>query len=251
MKKFTSLLDVRADLSRYYNEADNANLRMDTISYGSKVKIYLRCCKCEKLQSDKDVKSANSYTKLNKSKDGFHKDFECQYCNSLEVKYPKIAFEWDYERNEGSPSDYKKGSRYKAYWICDQGHKWRTSINTRTTNQTSCPECTSSKGEKTIGNTLRKMKVKYLAEYPVSLNGKIRRFDFYLPKYKVYIEVHGKQHFQDAFTRSVEDQKTIDQFKQRYAETNGHYIMVDYREHDPVIAVQRFLIEWKKFKEVV
>ncbi|WP_374054872.1 zinc-ribbon domain-containing protein [Rossellomorea sp. FM04394] len=251
MKKITSLLKVRPDLGRYYNEGDNANLPMKKISYGSKTKIYLRCCECGKLQSDKEVKSANSYTKLNNNKNGFHKNFECTYCNSLAEKYPEIASEWDYERNEGSPSDYKKGSRYKAYWECEQGHKWQTSINTRTTNQTSCPECTSSTGEKAIGNILRKMKVKYLAEYPVSLNGKIRRFDFYLPKYNVYIEVHGKQHFQDAFTRSVDDQKKIDQCKQRYAEANGYYILVDYREHDPVIAVQRFLIEWRKYKEVV
>ncbi|MEC0984524.1 hypothetical protein [Bacillus safensis] len=95
------------------------------------------------------------------------------------------------------------------------------------------------------------MKVKYQAEYPVSIDGKIRRYDFHLPKYNVYIEVHGKQHFQDAFTRSVVDQETIDQCKQIYAEENGYYIMVDYREHDPVIAVKRFLIEWRKFKEVV
>jgi hypothetical protein len=246
-----SLLDVRANLKKYYHPQDNNNLEFRDISYESKSKVFFRCDKCDKLQSEKEAKSVNSYTKLNRNKDGFHKNFECAYCNSLAVKYPEISFDWDYERNTGTPSDYKKGSRYKAHWKCEQAHNWQTSINTRTTNQTSCPECKSSKGEKAIGNTLRKMKVKYQAEYPVRLNGEIRRYDFYLPKYNVYIEVHGKQHFQGAFTRSVKDQKTIDQCKQRYAEANGHYIMVDYREHDPVTAIQRFLIEWRKLKEVV
>ncbi|QHE63098.1 hypothetical protein FHE72_20375 [Rossellomorea vietnamensis] len=246
MKIKKSLFEVRADLNQFYHLEDNGFIDMKDISYGSKRIIYFRCDYCGNSQGENEAKSANSYTKLNKNKDGFHKGFECTYCNSLAVKYPGISSDWDYEMNIGTPHDYKRGSRYKAYWICEQGHKWQTSINTRTTNQTSCPECVSSAGEKAIGEILKEMDIKYFAEYPVGIAGSVRRFDFYLPNYKVFIEVHGKQHFQHGFTRTLDEQQEIDRHKKYYAENHGRYIMVDYREHNPEMAVKRFLEEWRK-----
>ncbi|MCY7677862.1 MULTISPECIES: zinc-ribbon domain-containing protein [Bacillus] len=124
MKK--SLLDVRPNLKKYFHPQDNNNLEFHDISYGSKSKVFFRCDKCNKLQSEKEAKSVNSYTKLNRNKDAFYKNFECAYCNYLAVKRPEIASEWDCERNTGTPFDYKRGNRYKAYWKCEQGHEWQT-----------------------------------------------------------------------------------------------------------------------------
>lgn len=67
---------------------------------------------------------------------------------------PKIVFElseilpylnvkWDYEKNtEVSPKQFYSSSSQKVYWICENGHSYRSSINLRAKNKTSgCPYC--------------------------------------------------------------------------------------------------------------
>lgn len=75
---------------------------------------------------------------------------KCPYCNSYDtvskensllVKYPKIAQEWDFEKNTKRPSEVKYDSKEKVYWICSKGHKYNTSIYYRTIRNTGCPYC--------------------------------------------------------------------------------------------------------------
>lgn len=57
------------------------------------------------------------------------KNYGCPYCsgqallkgyNDLQTVHPEIAKEWDYSRNENGPSDYRSGSGYKAWWVCNK-----------------------------------------------------------------------------------------------------------------------------------
>lgn len=78
----------------------------------------------------------------------------CPYCsgqrplpgfNDLQTIYPDIASEWDYDKNEGSPSDYTYGSGYKAWWICkDCGESYQSPINVHIKGH-KCPYCTGVK----------------------------------------------------------------------------------------------------------
>ena len=55
--------------------------------------------------------------------------------------YPKIAREWDYEKNEGlAPSQFYSHSSKKFWWICPKGHSYNTSIAKRT-DGANCPYC--------------------------------------------------------------------------------------------------------------
>ncbi len=58
-------------------------------------------------------------------------------------KYPEIAKEWDYSKNDGmSPDRISYGANYKASWICPKGHRYDAWINDRTgRRKTGCPEC--------------------------------------------------------------------------------------------------------------
>ena len=70
----------------------------------------------------------------------------CPYCshhkylkgfNDLATTHPELAreaFGWD-------PSTLTHGSPKKVLWICDHGHKWKTSPNTRKQGKTGCPTC--------------------------------------------------------------------------------------------------------------
>lgn len=54
--------------------------------------------------------------------------------NSLEKLYPKLAEEWNYERNGNLlPSMFPAGSSERVWWKCSTcGHEWRTTIQART-----------------------------------------------------------------------------------------------------------------------
>ena len=61
-------------------------------------------------------------------------------------------------------------------------------------------------------------------------------FDIYLPKEKVFIEIHGKQHyeFNGYFYKSKEEYEEFkyrDEIKKEYAEKNGIYIEIDTRKY--------------------
>lgn len=76
----------------------------------------------------------------------------CPYCsgkrllkgfNDLATKYPEIAAEWNYDRNNGlSPTEIIYGSAKNVWWKCRKGHEWKASLNTRTGKlKTGCPVC--------------------------------------------------------------------------------------------------------------
>jgi len=77
-----------------------------------------------------------------------------------------------------------------------------------------------------------------IIEYKGMRNPKTGRwlfFDIYLPEEKVFIEVHGKQHYQNEnhFFKSKEDyekRKEIDKIKKKFAKKNGIYIEIDLRK---------------------
>lgn len=74
----------------------------------------------------------------------------CPYCaskkvlegfNDLKTTNPKLALEWNYEKN-GSllPSMVTQGSHKKVWWKCNNGHEWESSIHNRSKGR-GCPEC--------------------------------------------------------------------------------------------------------------
>lgn len=74
----------------------------------------------------------------------------CPYCShhrllpeySLAAQYPNIVEEWDFEKNEKSPSEYASVSGEKVFWKCiARGHKWSASISSRTKKGSGCPYC--------------------------------------------------------------------------------------------------------------
>ena len=62
--------------------------------------------------------------------------------NDLATVNPRLAEEWNYEKNETmKPTDIVGGSHKKVWWICDKGHEWEASINNRHIKGSGCPYC--------------------------------------------------------------------------------------------------------------
>lgn len=62
----------------------------------------------------------------------------------LTEENPKLAAEWDYEKNQGlMPDDFTGGSDRRVWWRCKHGHSWQTQIKCRL--KTGCPYCAGKK----------------------------------------------------------------------------------------------------------
>lgn len=66
--------------------------------------------------------------------------------NSLFIKNPGIAKEWDYEKNLNiSPKSIYPNSNEKYWWKCELGHSWQSTPNKRVFYNRGCPYCTNQK----------------------------------------------------------------------------------------------------------
>jgi uncharacterized protein YbaR (Trm112 family) len=74
----------------------------------------------------------------------------CPYCsrryvltgfNDLLTEAPKLAMEWDYEKNDPLRPETIVGTSHESvWWICRRGHSWKTQIVNRRIG-TNCPYC--------------------------------------------------------------------------------------------------------------
>lgn len=80
------------------------------------------------------------------------KPSNCPYCNrrkaipgetDLVTLYPNLIKQWDYTLNlDLDPTRLRPNSRKIANWVCDKGHRWTATINSRTEkNRRKCPYC--------------------------------------------------------------------------------------------------------------
>lgn len=72
--------------------------------------------------------------------------------NSLAETHPKIAMQWDIEKNNPlTPYNFTHGSKHKAYWICENNHSHYVTINSKVTHFASNSQgCSYCSGRKTI-----------------------------------------------------------------------------------------------------
>ena len=63
--------------------------------------------------------------------------------NDLLTKNPKLAAEWDYDKNTILPSEVTVSSSKKVFWKCTEGHSWLAKIAARNLGGTDCPTCDS------------------------------------------------------------------------------------------------------------
>lgn len=60
---------------------------------------------------------------------------------TLEESDSKLLDEWDYEKNDLSPSDISASSHQKIWWKCSSGHSWSATVANRYKKNQGCPYC--------------------------------------------------------------------------------------------------------------
>ena len=76
---------------------------------------------------------------------------QCPYCRNLKVlkgyndlvtTNPKLAEEWNYEKNVLKPIEVVEGSNKKVWWKCPKcDYEWQSKIQDRSRRNSSCPKC--------------------------------------------------------------------------------------------------------------
>lgn len=85
--------------------------------------------------------------------------------------FPKIAEEWNYEKNRPlKPDMFTSGSTINVWWKCKKGHEWSAVLYSRT-NGTNCPYCSGKKP--TIENNLAVNNPELAKEWHFIKNGEL------------------------------------------------------------------------------
>ena len=134
---------VNSNLSKEWDYNLNFPLKPSDVFYGSSKKYYWICFKCN-----------SSY--LTSPKHRTH-GTGCPYCSGKQVNESNslaslgldVLEEWHPTKNgELTPSNTTKGSNKKVWWICKNGHEWKTSIANRVIVGHGCPYCSNQKTSK-------------------------------------------------------------------------------------------------------
>jgi len=126
---------LHPELVKEWDFEMNSSLKPEDFVVGSHKKVWWRC---EKGHMWKTA----IYNR--------HEGKECPYCTGIlaipgETDFgsvlPKLADEWDKQRNEGLlPEDFKPFSNKRVWWRCAAGHRWLSSIGARFSGA-DCPYC--------------------------------------------------------------------------------------------------------------
>ena len=145
---YNDLETLHPELAKEWNYEKNFPLTPKNYITGSNKLVWWICSKGH------EWKASISNRIRGASLRGTIKGTQCPYCSNKKVEvgfnditttHPKLAKEWNYEKN-GSllPTQFTAGSNKKFWWKCSKGHEWRTSIACRQKG-TGCPYCLNHK----------------------------------------------------------------------------------------------------------
>ena len=188
----------------------------------------------------------------------FYNNRRCPYCSgkklhwkdSLAYKYPCIAkMIAEDKRNNIKYEDlykYSCNTKDKFYIICDKCYtasKNKKSIVNMVFQGVSCEHCSDgvSIPEKFMSNILKQLNISY--KYQLNKSDfewcNYFKYDFYLPKYSIIIEINGLQHYEIKHKgRTLEEEQMNDLLKYECAKSYvDKYIVIDCRYSE---------LEWMK-----
>lgn len=117
--------------------------------------------------------------------------------NDLATKFPDIAKEWDFKKNNNlSPTDFFASSSKTVWWKCQKcDYEWKAPIKNRTSLQQGCPSCAHcsysvSKVEKDLRNFIQDIfESSLIFNCRQIIKGK--ELDVYMPDLRIAIEFNG------------------------------------------------------------
>ena len=182
-------------LKEWDYDKNHSKTPSDFIGIYSNKQIWL---KCEKGHSYKST--IGSFCRGNR----------CPYCsnkkvlvgfNDLSTTHPELSKQWNYKKNDPlTPQMFTYGSDKKVWWLCEHGHSWQATINSRVAGK-GCPKCLKEYQT----SLTEKVFAYYLSKYFFDLKENVhlkelnrKELDIYIPSIKLAVEYDGH-----AFHRNV------------------------------------------------
>lgn len=144
---FNDLASQHPELLAEWDWGLNGDLRPDGIVSGSARRVWWRCEHGHAWQ-------ISAYNRTGGADRG------CPYCgdrkvlkgyNDLRTTHPKIAREWNKERNgDLKPTDVIANSNKRVWWKCKEGHEWSGLIANRARKGKADPGCPYCSGRKVL-----------------------------------------------------------------------------------------------------
>ena len=141
LKGFNDLATTHPELAKQWHPTKNDRLKPTEIVAGSNKKIWWQC---EQGHEWKTAPNSRIYSNSG-----------CPYCgnkkiqkdfNDLATTHLELAKQWHPTKNNNlSPENVTFGSCEKVWWLCEKGHEWETTPNSRVSNNSSCPYCSNQK----------------------------------------------------------------------------------------------------------
>ncbi len=213
-KGLNDIFTINPSWKKYwdYKENEKRGINPYKLSRNSHIKASWICSICEKkfvrsLSKTKNVVLCSDCS-INNGVTNRIKTYTEKY-GSLSEMYPEIAKEWDYEKNGVlKPNDVTSHSSQKVWWICPNGHSYKSSISHKV-NGRGCPKCSKEKSisfpEKAIVYYLNKVDKEIIESYqPDFLNGK--EIDIFIKNKNIGIEFDGAVWHKD-ISRDLEKNK--------------------------------------------
>lgn len=129
---------------------------------------------------------------------------------------------------------YTECSGEKVEWICPNcGHIKAEKISNVRNKGLSCPICSDgiSIPNKFMASFLEEVNETFETEF--IFEGQTRRYDFYIPRLNMIIEMHGRQHYEEwkKSDKTLSERQKIDKEKKDYAIEQGieYYLVINCR----------------------
>lgn len=126
----------------------NIDINPNCISPGSNLQVWWKCRTCSNEWKARIVNrvygiktgcpKCGYIIKMKKTRAENIKKEKRDFC----TRFPEIAREWDYEKNEVNPTEILPAANLKIWWKCEKGHSYQSWLSDRTgKHKTGCPYC--------------------------------------------------------------------------------------------------------------
>lgn len=174
-RKHGALSETHPHLVAELNEVKNCGISIDSTYMGSQQEVWWTCKTCGyewKARIDSRAKGNTGCPQCLKKVRAEEVVARSIAMNgSFLSRFPDIACQWDYQKNEKGPDSYAAFSGEKVWWKCEKGHEWQAIISSRS-NGGGCPYCSSRRILEGF-NDLGTINPKLAKEWHPSLNGSI------------------------------------------------------------------------------
>lgn len=132
------LQTVHPEIAAEWNYNRNGKMLPTQVSYASGMKAWWICSKNHEWQATvaSRMRCGCPICSNKKLLSGF---------NDIETVFPELMNEWNVEKNVGiDPKSILCSSRKSFWWICNNGHEWKTTVWERKNGKV-CPYCSNKK----------------------------------------------------------------------------------------------------------